>query len=266
MSSGRPISPISKRTAPSVTFGFPSSGRDGEHHFRSSSGNPIFDANGNFQGYRGTARDITSCKKAEMAIQHMALYDSLTGLPNRLHFNKELERACEITQRDDRSIAVLFLDLDHFKDINDTLGHAIGDQVLVEVARRLRSCVRNGDLVARVGGDEFAIIATGEGERTACINLADRIIKTVGESIQLDELSVRTGISVGATIYPDGDKVEQVLAKSHMALHAAKDRWPRNVAHVRSPDASDRVRPGALSTRTCAKRSSSRSSSCTTSR
>ena len=196
---------------------------EGREHYRSVSGIPIFDAQGVFKGYRGTSRDITERKQATMTIERLALHDTLTGLPNRLYFTRELERACASVQRSDGKIAVMFLDLDHFKDVNDTLGHSVGDQLLAEVAQRLKTCIRRSDLVARLGGDEFAMIVNGRGELGSFCHLAERIIKVIAEPFEIDGIGVRTGISIGITLYPDDEgDVERVLANADAALRTAK--------------------------------------------
>ena len=198
-------------------------GPDGNEHYRSVSGMPIFDAQGVFKGYRGTSRDITERKQATMTIERLALHDTLTGLPNRLYFTRELERACSSAQRSGGKIAVMFLDLDQFKDVNDALGHAVGDRLLAEVAHRLKTCVRKSDLVARLGGDEFAMIVNGRGELGSFCHLAERIIKLIDEPFEIEGISVRTGISIGITLYPDDEgDIERVLANADAALHTAK--------------------------------------------
>ncbi|MEL6965698.1 MAG: diguanylate cyclase, partial [Pseudomonadota bacterium] len=140
----------------------------------------------------GVRFDITERKQAEQTIKHMALHDALTKLPNRVYFTSELERACNAAQRDGTKLAVLFLDLDHFKDINDTLGHSVGDKLLTEVASRLKSCLRGGDLVARFGGDEFVMAVTQPYDPAAISYLADRVIKTIAMPYDINGLEVHT--------------------------------------------------------------------------
>ena len=193
----------------------------GQH--RSLSGKPVFDAHGGFKGYRGTSHDITERKRAEQTIAHMALHDALTSLPNRVYFTGELERAFSAAHRDDTKIAVLFLDLDHFKDINDTLGHSVGDKLLIEVANRLKSCQRGGDLVARFGGDEFVMVATQPYDPASIRYLADRITRTVAAPYGIDGHTVHTSVSIGIAIYPDdGLDTERILANADLALYTAK--------------------------------------------
>ena len=171
----------------------------------------------------GVRFDITERKQAEQTIKHMALHDALTKLPNRVYFTSELERACSAAQRDGNQLAVLFLDLDHFKDINDTLGHSVGDKLLIEVASRLKSCLRAGDLVARFGGDEFVMVVTQPYDPAAISYLADRVIRTIAMPYDIDGLEVHTSISIGIAIYPnDGLGTEPILANADLALYTAK--------------------------------------------
>jgi|GEM_PF-4213105 len=196
---------------------------NGNIQYRLISGAPIIDNHDVFHGYRGTGRDISARKKADLAIKRMALHDTLTGLPNRLSFNQELEQACAAASCGGDPIVVMLLDLDHFKDINDTLGHAAGDKLLVEIAQRLKKCIRSCDLVARLGGDEFAMIMSRPYERQIFDDLATRIIEAVGEPVSLGGHAVRTGISLGVAVYPDDGIVgETMLAHADLALYAAK--------------------------------------------
>ncbi|MGH8808692.1 MAG: diguanylate cyclase domain-containing protein, partial [Noviherbaspirillum sp.] len=131
---------------------------DGRPYYISVSGEPIFDHDGCFAGYRGVTRDITDQELAEERIQHLATHDGLTGLPNRVMFSHLLSTAIPAAYRDQRSFAVLFIDLDRFKFINDTLGHEAGDMLLKEVASRFKAVLRGSDVVARLGGDEFVVL------------------------------------------------------------------------------------------------------------
>lgn len=124
----------------------------------SLSGEPIFDSQGVFTGYRGVGRNISGRKHAEEKIERLAFYDALTGLPNRRLLIDRLQHALAFSDRDRLSGALLFIDLDNFKDLNDTKGHDMGDQLLKQVAIRLAECVRDADTVARLGGDEFVVM------------------------------------------------------------------------------------------------------------
>ena len=204
-------------------FEFRISGPDGRSYYHSVSGTPLFDQDGTFVGYRGTVRDVTALRTAHQRIEHLAFHDDLTGLPNRRCLDRELRRIGEVVGRDGRRIGVMLLDIDHFKDINDTLGHSLGDKLLIEVARRLEANVSRRDLLARIGGDEFAIVAVSEWDKEQLGAMAERIIKAMAEPFSIGGTSVRIGVSIGITVYPDhSTDFERTLANADIALYAAK--------------------------------------------
>lgn len=170
-----------------------------------------------------TARDVTARKAEQAAIAHMALHDPLTGLANRARLRGELERACARGRRDGGRTGLLCLDLDGFKAVNDRLGHAAGDAVLIEVGRRLRDTVRDSDLPARLGGDEFAVLL-GDVEDAAGVELlARRLIAAISAPIVIGGEAVRVGTSIGSTVFPDDPApIDALLAHADMALYAAK--------------------------------------------
>jgi diguanylate cyclase (GGDEF)-like protein len=173
-------------------------------------------------GWVATHEDITERRRAEAKISYMARHDSLTDLPNRLLFHEQLEQALARTARGG-ALAVLCLDIDHFKGVNDTLGHPIGDLLLKAVAARVRDCMRGGDAVARLGGDEFAIVQTSGSQPTDATALAARVIETVGTPFELDGHQVIAGMSIGIAISPDdGTDPFQLLKNADMALYRAK--------------------------------------------
>ncbi len=165
-------------------------------------------------------RDITDRKLAEAEIRHKARHDGLTGLANRRVFMEAIRRA--IGKRGP-SFAVLYLDLDHFKDVNDTLGHPVGDLLLCSVAERLQSNVTQGDMVARFGGDEFAIMVTGANDPVAIGGVADKLVTVIGSPFSLQGNTVVTGVSIGVAIYEPGDTDPEVLlSHADVALYRAK--------------------------------------------
>ena len=156
-------------------------------------------------------------------IHDLATHDSLTGLPNRASLNDTLEHAMARAQRAGEKLAILFLDLDHFKAINDTLGHPVGDQLLREIARRVRHCIRGADLVARLGGDEFVVMVEGVSERHSLQVLASKILGEVARQTVLDGHDVKATASIGVAVFPeDGANVTALLAAADMAMYRAK--------------------------------------------
>jgi diguanylate cyclase (GGDEF)-like protein len=173
-------------------------------------------------GWVATHEDITDRRRAENKIAHMARHDSLTDLPNRVLFQERLSEALLDVHRGNR-LAVLYLDLDHFKGVNDTLGHLIGDELLKVVAGRLRHCIRDNDTVARVGGDEFAIIQAGADNPRDTAALATRICHSLSQPYDLTGHAVVVDVSIGIAIAPsDGTEPVELIKNADMALYGAK--------------------------------------------
>jgi len=173
-------------------------------------------------GWVATHEDITERRRAEAKISYMARHDSLTDLPNRFLFHEQLEQALARIGRGG-ALAVLCLDIDHFKGVNDTLGHPVGDLLLKAVAARVRDCIRGGDTVARLDGDEFAIVQAGGSQPNDATALAARLIETVAAPFELDGHQIIVGASVGIAISPDdGTDPVQLLKNADMALYRAK--------------------------------------------
>ncbi|HJU31408.1 MAG TPA: PAS-domain containing protein [Hyphomicrobiaceae bacterium] len=171
-----------------------------------------------------THQDITDQRRSEEKIVHMALHDALTDLPNRVLLNERLETALTRVQRGDDVVAVHLLDLDHFKTVNDTMGHPTGDKLLKMVTERLRAIVRETDTIARMGGDEFAVLQVGICQPADATALALRIITAVSAPYEIDGQQVVIGTSVGIAIGPDdGCSPEQLIRNSDLALYRAKD-------------------------------------------
>jgi diguanylate cyclase (GGDEF)-like protein len=167
--------------------------------------------------------DVTSRRAVERRAEALAHQDALTGLANRRVFGDRLAAALAQSERTGRSIAVLCLDLDRFKSVNDTLGHAFGDTLLRTVAERIRSVVRQADTIARLGGDEFAILQAGVGQPGAATALAQRLVDLIGRSYVLDGHLVNTGVSVGVAVGPaDAADPDQLLRNADLALYEAK--------------------------------------------
>jgi diguanylate cyclase (GGDEF)-like protein/PAS domain S-box-containing protein len=171
----------------------------------------------------GILRDISDRKRAEAEMQRMARYDGLTGLANRGHFVEAVEHAIARSRRDRTMFAVLYLDIDHFKDVNDTLGHPVGDRLLQAIAGRLRSRVRETDTIARFGGDEFAILQTTLQDATDAARLAGTLLDLLTQPFHIDGNEIRTAASVGITTGDAADRdVEALLAHADIALYRAK--------------------------------------------
>ncbi len=167
-----------------------------------------------------THEDVTEQRRIEARIKHMAHHDALTDLPNRVLLRERLEDAL----KGDAPVGVLWLDLDRFKEVNDTLGHAVGDALLKAAAERLQSCVRDRDTVARLGGDEFAVIQTGADQPLGATTLALRIIEAISEPYQIFDHQIIVGVSIGISVSPhDATDANQLLRNADLALYRAKN-------------------------------------------
>lgn len=184
---------------------------------------PLYGHDGRIRSILAVVRDISERADAESQVHYLAHYDLLTGLPNRALFRDRLLQAMAQAKRSDTLIAVMFLDIDDFKDVNDTLGHAVGDQLLKEIAQRIRSCMREYDTVARFGGDEFGIIQTDVQTVEAAADLAERVLGMLGEPFHIEGHEIHSGASVGMTIYPfDDAQADALLRNADMAMYKAK--------------------------------------------
>ncbi len=180
------------------------------------------DASGKALRVIGTNVDVSERKAAEERIREMAFFDSLTGQPNRALFLDRLQQAIAAARRDARPVAVLFLDLDRFKQINDTMGHEVGDQVLREAARRFQGVVRESDTMARLGGDEFGVVAPN-ADRAQAVAMAERIIASLESAVTVPGGSFVVGVSVGISHFPeDGATPDQLLRNADMAMYQNK--------------------------------------------
>ena len=164
-------------------------------------------------------------RDTEMRLEFIAHHDCLTGLPNRLQFQLRLEHGVAYARRHASLLAVLFVDIDHFKDINDKLGHDAGDQVLVQFAQRLRQCVREVDTVARQGGDEFILLLTELRSGQDAQQVADKIVAAIGAPFTINGAPLQVAASVGVAVYPDDDRsIDELIEKADLAMYAAKQR------------------------------------------
>jgi diguanylate cyclase (GGDEF)-like protein/PAS domain S-box-containing protein len=191
---------------------------------------PLHDLSGNIIGAIESVRDITAQKQAEEYIQQMAYHDSLTGLPNRKLFSDRLDIALAHAQRNQKSVAVSMLDLDHFKDVNDTLGHDVGDLLLKAVAGRLSAALRKGDTVARFGGDEFVLILPDLREIEDVTQVAQKIVDGFRKPFLIDSHQLIVTTSIGIAVYPDDGTDEGILLKNadiamYQAKQSGRDRY-----------------------------------------
>ena len=189
------------------------------------SGEPVFDTSGVFKGYRGVGKDITARKQGEEQIHYLANHDSLTSLPNRAMFSEVLNLGLQNARRyNHRNFAVLFIDLDRFKVINDSLGHEAGDKLLQEMARRLSQTVRSSDFVARLGGDEFVVLVQAVSDAKQIEAVARKILSALIKPVFIREQECRVTASIGICMYPADAQDEQSLMKNaDIAMYRAKD-------------------------------------------
>jgi len=190
----------------------------------SIAGDPIIDTAGRFEGFRGVGSDITEVRQTQERLTHLANVDVLSGLPNRGRVRQLLGEALRSATTGNVPCAIMFLDLDGFKPVNDTFGHPKGDAVLRAVAKRLVDQVGPNGHVGRMGGDEFAIVVTDAQSRKVVELLADSIIASVKEPYQIDQTEIRIGVSIGCAFGPiDGATVDDLILKADLALYQAKD-------------------------------------------
>jgi diguanylate cyclase (GGDEF)-like protein/PAS domain S-box-containing protein len=186
--------------------------------------NTVWDETGKITNYVAVFADISQMKRSEAELDHLAHHDPLTELPNRLLLNARLEYAIQRAHRENSSLAVLFLDLDRFKTVNDSLGHPVGDQLLKSVAALLGACVRSEDTVARLGGDEFVILLEGVGDSGAAADIAEKILNALNKRYDLNGQAVFVSASIGISIYPaDGRDGTTLLKNADAALYRSKE-------------------------------------------
>ncbi len=187
-------------------------------------GSDLYDSPRNTIGTVFVAQDISARKQVEYQLQQMASHDTLTGLPNRAYFLSYLEKILEIARRSNGHFALLFLDLNNFKDINDALGHNAGDKVLISSSQRIVSAIRSSDIAARMGGDEFVVLCTNIESSEDALQVAEKIIQYVVEPVVVGEDSPVPGVSIGVSLFPgNGNTPDQLVAAADTAMYAAKN-------------------------------------------
>ncbi|MDP4127850.1 MAG: EAL domain-containing protein, partial [Bacillota bacterium] len=197
---------------------------DGRNHIINCTLSPIFNLIGEVVGITGTDHDISEIRENERAIRHLAYYDSLTDLPNRVLFIDRLNNAIERTKRNQTNLAVIFLDFDNFKNINDTLGHLIGDKLIKEVSNKFKQIIRKHETVARFGGDEFAIIIDDITCKEDIIRFIKRLRSVFDDPFNINGNELFVGSSMGVSIYPnDSDNIYELMKNADTAMYEAKE-------------------------------------------
>jgi len=213
----------------------------GEICWVSISGEPVFTAAGEFNGFRGVGSNITEKRRTEAQIRELAEYDFLTGLPNRMLLSARFDFALRQAKRQHEGIALMFIDLDRFKNINDSLGHHIGDQILAETARRLLEATRATDTVSRHGGDEFVLMLPGATDAHNLSQMADGLLKTIGAPHRIAGHELTVTPSIGLTIWPhDGEDLNSLVKNADLAMYHSKSEGRNQFSFFR-PEMNQRV-------------------------
>ncbi|SMC26351.1 PAS domain S-box-containing protein/diguanylate cyclase (GGDEF) domain-containing protein [Andreprevotia lacus DSM 23236] len=207
--------------------------KDGHHYSVHQIITPLLDESGTISHFIAIQHDMSEQHAEQLRMQQLAYHDSLTGLPNRRQFLGLLSRAIDNAARQHTALAVMFIDLDGFKNVNDTLGHAIGDALLIAVGERLCGAVRKTDLVARLGGDEFTVLVSHFSDASAVDVVANQLVSVIDEPFALEQHIVQTHASIGISLYPrDSDNVHDLLAKADAAMYRTKARGGHGFMHA----------------------------------
>ncbi|CAD5366442.1 putative Diguanylate cyclase [Rubrivivax sp. A210] len=222
---------------------------DGRDYAVWSSISAIYDDRGRVARYMSIQTDLSALQAAQSQVQRLALFDSLTGLPNRALFEDRIRHLLAHAERHGEAFAVIFTDLDHFKEINDTLGHAVGDELLRQAAARLRSSVRGEDTVARMGGDEFVVLLP-TADHAAALLVAEKMLQTLSQALVLDAVpEYLPTASAGIAVYPaDGSDIEQLLRHADIAMYRAKQAGRNRVVVFDAQMAAENARIFAIQT------------------
>lgn len=203
--------------------------KDGSIRFIENSGFPMRNQDGEIIGFRGIGRDVTERKLNEEKIQYLATHDFLTGLPNRMMFGHLLHQAVQTAKRYQKQFAVLFIDLDGFKEINDTMGHEAGDQLLKEIARRLKNNLRAADVAARMGGDEFVILLEEVTDPGSVATVAHKMNNSIAQPLTMKGRERRITASIGISLYPnDADDGQTLITHADKAMYVVKMKGKNN--------------------------------------
>jgi diguanylate cyclase (GGDEF)-like protein/PAS domain S-box-containing protein len=199
--------------------------KDGRHIYCEWYNSAYMNDDGKIVSILSLAQDVTLRIEAEEQLKHLAVHDALTGLPNRQSLVARLEHAVTRGKRTGEVLAVLFIDLNRFKPVNDQYGHAVGDQLLKQAAERLKACVRDADTVARLGGDEFVVLLETDVTHVTPAFTAQRIDESLSHEYQIDGHSIPGSASIGISLFPDdGEEANMLLARADAAMYQAKHR------------------------------------------
>lgn len=211
--------------------------KSGDLYYEEKTISPLKDSQNHITHYIATGRDITNRMKDQERLYHLAHHDALTGLPNRSLLHERLEQIVARGRWNNRKAAILLLDMDRFKVINDTLGHDVGDRLLESMAERLQHCVREGDTVARLGGDEFAIVLNDLKDAQDVPNLAEKILASIATPFQLEKQELFITTSIGISVYPkDGEDSHTLLKNADVAMYQAKAKGKNNYQFYTASD------------------------------
>lgn len=209
--------------------------RDGKELSIEDSVSPIRDKNGEMTGVVIVFHDISAAREMSKKMEHLAQHDFLTNLPNRLLLNDRIAQAITLAERTDTQFAILFLDLDNFKHINDSLGHETGDKLLQSVTQRLSSCIRSSDTVSRQGGDEFVILLSSSKYGSDATFIADKILKTLNRPHHINKSALHITTSIGISVYPaDGRDAQTLIKNADTAMYGAKETGRNNYKFFRN--------------------------------
>lgn len=203
--------------------------KNGEIFYEEKTITPQTDQDGNIIHFISTSRDVTERIEAQERLHFMAHHDALTGLPNRVLLQDRLQQALARSPWHDRNLAIMFMDIDRFKVINDTLGHDVGDKLLCVIANRLNKCIREGDTVARLGGDEFAVVLNDVASKKDISPIANKILSEIKKPIDINQHELFVTTSIGISLFPDdGHDGQELLKNADMAMYRAKEQGKNN--------------------------------------
>jgi diguanylate cyclase (GGDEF)-like protein/PAS domain S-box-containing protein len=216
---------VYKTGEPLQSYPFATVRKDGTQMFVENSVSPLRDKEGKIIGFRAVSRDVTQRKQFEQKLADLATHDSLTGLPNRNLLDDRLTMGLALSRRSGNKLAVLMLDLDRFKIINDTMGHGVGDQLLKSVAERLTGVIRKSDTAARIGGDEFVLVLPNIHSPSDAAKLAQRILDVFREPFIFEGHQLNISTSIGIAVYPEtGKEIHILLKNADKAMYQAKEQ------------------------------------------